>query len=386
VAGLRGNVNTRLKKLEENDWDGAIFAFAGLDRINVLPEKHIILDWMIPAPAQGAVLVAALNSDKEILKICREINHPETELCTRIERDFLRILEGGCSAPIGALATIQDGIVSFKGIVLSPDGEKKIEYTGEKKISKAKDLGKTAAQYIVERGGRKIMRSEISSEKKIRLISTKILSEDQLKPLFSGITVAIHDFIRTKPVPFRIKDQGKPMEHVVFTSQNAVKYLIESVSPKDLNFQNICCVGEKTKQIVEEKIGPVSHLEHSAKELADHLIDKNIDQIIYFCGASRRDELPKILRRHHIGIEEVVTYKTVLTSKKFTENYDGVLFFSPSGVQSFIQENKATGLTAFCIGKTTREEAEKHFKKIIISKNTDVGSVIEIVNNTYLKI
>ncbi len=386
VTGLRGNVNTRLKKLEDNDWDGAIFAFAGLDRINVLPEKHIILDWMIPAPAQGAVMVAALESEKEILKICREINHQETEICTKIERDFLRILEGGCSAPIGALATIQEGTVYFKGIVLSPDGDKKIEYRGKKEVSEAADLGKTAARYIIDKGGRKIMRPEVLSERKIRLISTKNLSEDQIKPLFSGITVSMHDFIRTEPVPFRIKDHGKPMEYVVFTSQNAVHYLIKNFPPKDLKIQNIYCVGEKTKQIVEEKIGPVSHFGSSAKELADHLTGKNIDQITYFCGTSRRDELPGILRKHHIEVEEIFTYKTVLTPKKYTENYDGVLFFSPSGVQSFIQKNKTEGLTAFCIGKTTEEEAGKYFKKTIISKDTHVESVVEIVNNTYLNL
>jgi len=384
ITGLRGNVNTRLRKLEENNWDGAIFAFAGLKRIDILPEKHIVLDWMIPAPAQGAIMIAALDSNKEILKICKEINHPETELCTDLERDFLRILEGGCSAPIGALATIQDNHVNFTGVVLSPDGKEKIEYRGKEKISNAKDLGKTAAKYIISKGGRNIMRSESIPKESIRLISTRILTPEQTEKISSDISLSMHDFIKTEPVAVQSDIFKESLEHVVFTSKNAVKSLLKNISSDNFKFQNIYCVGEKTKQIIEEKIGIVIHFENSAKELARYLLKKNPDKISYFCGTSRREELPGILRKNSIEVEEIITYKTILTPKEFIQEYNGVLFFSPSGVQSFIQKNSTTGQTAFCIGKTTAEEAGKHFDKIIVSKNTDIESVINIINKTYI--
>ena len=87
VEDLRGNVNTRLQKLQENDWNGAIFAAAGLERIGLRPKGAINLSWMIPAPAQGAVMVTALDEDEDIKAICKEINDPETDTCTGSERE-----------------------------------------------------------------------------------------------------------------------------------------------------------------------------------------------------------------------------------------------------------------------------------------------------------
>ena len=128
LVGLRGNVNTRLQKLENNsDWNGAIFAAAGLGRIGLTPQNAVNLEWMVPAPAQGAIMVACLESDKETLETCSALNHEETEICTHMERAFLNKLEGGCSAPIGALAFIKDEEVHFHGIILSEDGTKKVE-------------------------------------------------------------------------------------------------------------------------------------------------------------------------------------------------------------------------------------------------------------------
>ncbi|HEV2355585.1 MAG TPA: hydroxymethylbilane synthase, partial [Puia sp.] len=104
IHNLRGNVGTRLRKLAEEQWNAAIFAQAGLERIGLRPEHSIVLDWMLPAPAQGAILVACRSDDEETSKRCEALNDPESALCTKIERDFLRTLLGGCSTPISALA------------------------------------------------------------------------------------------------------------------------------------------------------------------------------------------------------------------------------------------------------------------------------------------
>ncbi|MBT7705688.1 MAG: hydroxymethylbilane synthase, partial [Polaribacter sp.] len=120
VVPLRGNVNTRLEKVEENDWNGAVFAAAGLERIGKRPGGAVNLPWMIPAPAQGAIMIAALEKDDYIMDACEQLNHPDTKICVGIEREFLRLLEGGCSAPIGALAYIDDKTeeINFKGVLL----------------------------------------------------------------------------------------------------------------------------------------------------------------------------------------------------------------------------------------------------------------------------
>ena len=126
VVNLRGNVNTRLQKLQDNPWQGAIFAKAGLERIKVLPKNYTDLHWMTPAPAQGAMVVVGLQNDLFCLNAIEKLNHAPSQICTQIERDFLRTLEGGCTAPIGALAKIQGDTILFEGELFSLDGSKKV--------------------------------------------------------------------------------------------------------------------------------------------------------------------------------------------------------------------------------------------------------------------
>lgn len=157
VVGLRGNVNTRLQKLKESDWSGAIFAKAGLERIDVLPNEHISLDWMIPAPAQGAMVVVVLESDDFCIEASSRLNHANSEICTRVEREFLRVLEGGCSAPIGALATIEGGKLVFKGVLLSLDGSTELKIERSAKLSAIDNFGEDCAKEILENGGAELM-------------------------------------------------------------------------------------------------------------------------------------------------------------------------------------------------------------------------------------
>lgn len=159
VVDLRGNVNTRMQKLQENDWNGAVFAAAGLERINLKPEMFIDLDWMIPAPAQGAMMVVAMENDEFALDALAQLNHIETEVCTYIERQFLRTLEGGCTAPIGAIAKYNeiDDTIHFQGVLFSLDGSQKFEINKVVDISEWKKLGYTSAQEILTNGGSELM-------------------------------------------------------------------------------------------------------------------------------------------------------------------------------------------------------------------------------------
>ncbi|AXB55851.1 hydroxymethylbilane synthase [Flavobacterium fluviale] len=168
VVDLRGNVNTRMQKLQDNDWDGAVFAAAGLERINLKPENYINLDWMIPAPAQGAMLVVAMENDNYTLDALSQLNHIETEICTYIERQFLRTLEGGCTAPIGALVTYNEDedTLHFQGVLLSIDGKQKLEINKTVDISEWKKLGFNSAQEILNNGGTELMKQIKESLKK----------------------------------------------------------------------------------------------------------------------------------------------------------------------------------------------------------------------------
>jgi hydroxymethylbilane synthase len=159
VVNLRGNVNTRLQKLAENDWNGAVFATAGLERINLKPENFITLDWMIPAPAQGAMVVVAMANDNYTIDAVSQLNHIETEICTHIERQFLKTLEGGCTAPIGAYASYDENndTIEFKGVLLSIDGTERLMVDKKAPISEWKKLGFHLAQEILNDRGTQLM-------------------------------------------------------------------------------------------------------------------------------------------------------------------------------------------------------------------------------------
>ena len=119
---------------------------------------------MLPAPAQGAIVVVSRAGDDEILQACQPLNDPETALCTKIERDFLRTLLGGCSTPISALAEIEDGDVFFRGQLLSLDGRQKMEIEKILPYDKADGIGRTAALELLEEGGTAIVENIRAAE------------------------------------------------------------------------------------------------------------------------------------------------------------------------------------------------------------------------------
>ena len=166
VLDLRGNVNTRMQKLNESDWNGAVFAAAGLERINLKPTDFIDLDWMIPAPAQGAMVIVAMQNDDFCKEAVAKLNHKETEICTQIEREFLKKLEGGCTAPIGALAKINNNEIHFVGNLFSIDGKEKLEIERTISLDNWTDFGKDCANEILEKGGVELMKIIKESLKK----------------------------------------------------------------------------------------------------------------------------------------------------------------------------------------------------------------------------
>jgi len=168
VVNLRGNVNTRIQKLNDNNWNGAVFAAAGLERINLKPEHYINLDWMTPAPAQGAMVVLTTANDDFSMEAVSQLNDLDAEICTYIERQFLKTLEGGCTAPIGAIAKYneKEDTIHFKGVLLSIDGKEKIEIEKTVDISEWKKLGFNSAQEILTNGGTQLMEKIKTSLKK----------------------------------------------------------------------------------------------------------------------------------------------------------------------------------------------------------------------------
>ncbi len=384
IVGLRGNVNSRLEKLEQNeDWDAAIFAGAGLGRLNLTPENSINLHWMIPAPAQGAVMVTALEADEETCAICAEINHEETQICTTIEREFLNRLEGGCTAPIGALAYIKDEEVNFKAILLSTDGSKKIEVAKVVPLGKHEELAEFCADYIIGKGGKVLIDELTQGDKITNIYSTKKLTNDQVANFHEAVVPQSSDAIKINPNRLSKSIIRNEIENVIITSQNAVEALLTNFSATELQFKNIYCVGRKTKRMVEKRIGKVKHYEQYAQDLANYLVEYiEGTEVTYFCSNLRLDTLPDLLTEHNIKVNEVEAYQTKFDAEKIEADLDGVMFYSPSTVQSFLKQNKAKGI-AFCIGETTAKEARKYYEDVRVAKVPLVESVVALVNAYY---
>ena len=389
VVDLRGNVNTRLKKLEDNNWDGAVFAAAGLERIGKRPGGAVNLSWMISAPAQGAIMVASLAEDDYIKDACEQLNHYETEVCVTIEREFLHRLEGGCTAPIGAIAYVDEKTqeVNFKGVLLSKDGKKKIEVAKTAPLNKHRYLAQDCADYIINRGGKQLILDDIDvqEDSAARVFSTKSLSESQTKLFHNNIASENSDFIKVRSNRIAPKVVKGVIENVIITSKNGVEALLDNFTKEELNFKNIFCVGRRTKKMIQQKIGPVNHAEKNAERLAEYLSkEMKGNSVTYFCSDLRLDTLSKILTENKIEVNEVEAYKTMYSPELVSESIDGVMFYSPSAVNSYLQKN-TTDKVAFCIGASTAKEAQKYFEKVEVAQIPTVESVIELVNLHYVQ-
>lgn len=155
-SDIRGNVQTRLKKLEEGDFDATLFSLAGIKRME-MDLEYEVLDFMISAPSQGVVAIASRVDDGNTKQIVQKINHQETQICVEIERGFLRTLEGGCTAPIGAIATYDNQEITFKGKLNALDGSKTKNAVEKVVFDSSINFGEKFAHSILENGGKEMM-------------------------------------------------------------------------------------------------------------------------------------------------------------------------------------------------------------------------------------
>jgi len=221
--------------------------------------------------------------------------------------------------------------------------------------------------------------------KQINILSTKKLSEIQKKALLdANFEVIDEDFINInyiKGLSFG-EDLG---EALIFTSQNAVQSVLNHPKWEELKTKNVFCVGIKTKELLTENGFNVVAYTGYAADLAEIItLIYNKESYTFFSGNLRRDILPNTLKENGIPFNEIEVYETNLTSKKITQKLDGILFFSPSGVESFLEKNKITNEICFCIGETTAEALEnKNIKNIVIAQKPSVENVITEVVEYY---
>jgi len=203
------------------------------------------------------------------------------------------------------------------------------------------------------------------------ILSTKKLTAPQKERLIrSEIGCVTYDAINIELLEVKNTENIK---NAIFTSKNAVR----AVQPSTFSIQYCFCVGENTKKLLEEKGHKVIEIAQNASELGEIISKKyENEHFFFFCGNLRRDELPTTLEENNVSCKEVIVYKTHKNLKEFRRPFNGILFFSPSGVQSYTTSNEIGDAVAFCIGATTASEAKKYTDNIIIANKPTVENVI----------
>ncbi len=217
------------------------------------------------------------------------------------------------------------------------------------------------------------------------ILSTKLLTPDQKTILNeAGIHFQEYEAIKIHHQEFQLTGD---FDYFIFTSQNAVRAFINHTTnfykKKELGSECFC-VGAKTKLLLEENGHKVVKMTHNAAELGHFIIENHKNaSFLFFCGNRRNDDLPKILTKDKIHFKEIVVYKTELTPLHFSESFDGILFFSPSGVKSFVLANEVGNSTVFCIGNTTAREAALYTDSIIVADTPVVEDLLKKVTLHY---
>ena len=215
-------------------------------------------------------------------------------------------------------------------------------------------------------------------ENTINILSTKKLGQQQKELLQNaGIGLVEYDALN---VVFLNPDLSSIEDNIIITSKNAFKSIRQSDAWETVKDKNWYCVGEKTRSILSEnRIEPIEKGKNSS-DLALKIIEKGDDEkYTYFSGNQRRDELPDLLKQNGVSFKEYTVYETHAVSKKIDGGFDGLLFFSPSGIRSYTLENKIKDETCFCIGDTTAAEAKKHTNKIIKADRPLLENVLNAV-------
>lgn len=217
--------------------------------------------------------------------------------------------------------------------------------------------------------------STAAESKQISILSTKKLKPHQRELLLNhGIGLVELDFITILPLDFHIDEIP---ENIIFTSKNSVKAILDHPSKRQLQQKNIFCVGEKTAAFLEKNGFSVSKTADYGADLASEILRNHSEEkFLFFCGKQRHEALPEALKEAGVNLKEVEVYDTQMNTKKMDRNFAGVLFFSPSGVRSFCDQNDLFNSVAFCIGTTTVEEAKNHTKNIVIATKPSIENVI----------
>ena len=367
---LRGNMHTRVEKILASD--GGIVSAPGLKRINLLPENAELLNWMLPAPAQGIMAVIGRDGDPQLKEFIGKINHPETYVCARIERDFMASVEAGCASPLGALCQpIKDGI-TFEGALLSLDGQRKLSVSLTFPFREWQEAGHLAAQELLANGGSKLM-AEIRAQQPKDVLCLKEIDKEQ-RSLALEMDLKLHDIkvLDLVPMSFKIKVTDIAIVASSFGAEQLKNKLSEMPG-------EIWIVGQKATDLLINNgySGRITTYSNSS-ELVEAYQEKQPGTAIYY-GAERTSQ---DWNKHGIG--HIMTYRNIAKPPRLArQHWDAILAFSPLGVGSALQENDFPKETPIiCIGERTAEAVKAlNFFSVKAAPQADFTNLLQTLKN-----
>ena len=401
IEYMRGNVETRIRKLKTNKYDAIILALAGLKRLGLSYKNKNVLNIskFIPSGGQGAIAVTVRKKDSVIYKLIKNINNNKTETEVKTERKFLEKINADCDSPVGAYAKIINNYVFFSVTVPSKNGM--FVYKSRTKFNKSEILAVRVANILKKKLGKNFLK-KIKFPKKLTFLLTRSIK--QSNELKKNINLKNFNFLncpmlKIKPIKLT-KNQIKEIkvaDAIIFSSANAV-----NISRNYLNsFSNkVFCVGDDTKvACLKNNIKNVSSSDGNINDLINLITKKIKDRskkLVYISAKQTAVNLPLILKSKKIYVKKIVIYesKKIKTIQKpildliRLNKLNFVTFFSKKTVITFNQlilkyklQRYLMNTECISLSNSIEQIAKKNnFKKYYVSSNPDRKSFLKLIN------
>ena len=401
IEYMRGNVETRIRKLKTNKYDAIILALAGLKRLGLSYKNKNVLNIskFIPSGGQGAIAVTVRKKDSVINKLIKNINNNKTETEVKTERKFLEKINADCDSPVGAYAKIINNYVFFSVTVPSKNGM--FVYKSRTKFNKSEILAVRVANILKKKLGKNFLK-KIKFPKKLTFLLTRSIK--QSNELKKNINLKNFNFLncpmlKIKPIKLT-KNQIKEIkvaDAIIFSSANAV-----NISRNYLNsFSNkVFCVGDDTKvACLKNNIKNVSSSDGNINDLINLITKKIKDRskkLVYISAKQTAVNLPLILKSKKIYVKKIVIYesKKIKTIQKpildliRLNKLNFVTFFSKKTAITFNQlilkyklQRYLMNTECISLSNSIEQIAKKNnFKKYYVSSNPDRKSFLKLIN------
>ena len=403
IKYMRGNVETRIKKLKKNKYDAIILALAGLKRLGLSYKNNNILNAskFIPAGGQGAIAVTIRSKDSITNNLIKKINNNKTEIEVKTERKFLEKIKANCDSPVGAYAKIINNYIYFSVAVPNKNKDGMFVYKSRAKFNKPEILGIKVANILKKKLGQNFLKKNKFSKKFLFLLTRSVKQSNELKrninlKNFNFLNCPILKIKHIKLTKEQIKEI-KVADAIIFSSANAV-----NISIKYLNsFSNkVFCVGKDTKiACLKNNIKNIYSSNSGVKDLIKLIIKKIKDRekkLVYISAKQTAANLPLILKSKKFNIKKIVIYESEKIKKIQKSILDlirsnklnFVTFFSKKTAIAFNQlvlkyKLKKYLMNMECISLSSTIEKivkKNNFKKYYICSNPDRKSFLKLIN------